>query len=80
MRPPVWLAPFCAPARTCTSRDQSRTTQHRRRAGLSRADAASPVLPDTPERVSRSAAAQLFLERARAVEPGFALTSRQRPP
>jgi non-specific serine/threonine protein kinase len=40
---------------------------------------ASPVPPDTPERVARSAAAQLFLERARAVEPGFALTSQTAP-
>jgi predicted ATPase len=40
---------------------------------------AAPEPPDTPERVARSAAAQLFLERARAVEPGFALTSQTAP-
>ena len=40
---------------------------------------APPEPPDTPERVAGSAAAQLFLERARAVEPGFALTSQTAP-
>jgi non-specific serine/threonine protein kinase len=40
---------------------------------------ASPEPPDTPERVAGSAAAQLFLERARAVEPGFALTLQTAP-
>src|SRR5205823_7499409 len=40
---------------------------------------AAPEPPDTPERVAISAAAQLFLARAMAVEPGFRLTPQTAP-
>jgi predicted ATPase/DNA-binding CsgD family transcriptional regulator len=39
----------------------------------------TPEPPDTAERVAESGAAQLFVERARAAEPAFALTSQTAP-